>query len=214
MEVEADNEVRPGRRRAMAYVDGFNLYYGLKAKGWRRLYWLNLVALSERLLRGDQRLAGVRYFTSRIRDARKSERQDKFLRALATLPKLTIHYGHFLQKTLTCRRCGTARSVYEEKMTDVNVAVHLLGDAQDDLFDTAFVLSADSDLAGPIEGVLSRYPEKRVIVAFPPARRSEKLRSIASGAFTIGRKVLKDSQLPDAVEGDDGSVVMRPETWR
>ena len=50
----------------MVYVDGFNLYYGLKSKGWRRFYWLDVRELSEKLLRAGQRLVGVRYFTARI----------------------------------------------------------------------------------------------------------------------------------------------------
>jgi hypothetical protein len=33
-------------QRVIAYIDGFNLYYGLKDKGWRRYYWLNLNSLS------------------------------------------------------------------------------------------------------------------------------------------------------------------------
>ena len=35
----------PVERRVAAYVDGFNLYYGLKSKGWRRFYWLDIRAL-------------------------------------------------------------------------------------------------------------------------------------------------------------------------
>ena len=31
-------------RRVAVYVDGFNLYYGLRSKGWRRYYWLDLHA--------------------------------------------------------------------------------------------------------------------------------------------------------------------------
>ena len=203
-------------RRAMVYVDGFNLYYGLKSKGWRRFYWLDLVALSEQLLQDGQTLAGVRYFTARLsgHQADKKARQAAFLCALETLPDLTIHYGHFLQKTRECARCGARWPVYEEKMTDVNVAVQLLGDAQDDRFETAFIISGDSDPAGPVEAVLARYPDKRVIAAFPPNRRSDKLRRIASGAFNIGRNVLKESQLPDTVERKGRPHVMRPSRWR
>ena len=53
-------------QRVMVYVDGFNLYFGLKSKGWKRYYWLDLRRLSENLLQADQALAGVRYFTARI----------------------------------------------------------------------------------------------------------------------------------------------------
>ena len=186
----------------MVYMDGFNLYYGLKSKGLRRLYWLDLVALSERLLQDGQTSADVRYFTSRLsgRQADKKARQAAFLRALETLPDLTIHYGHLLRKTRACARCGARLPVYEEKMTDVNVAVQLLGDAQDDRFETAFIVSGDSDLAGLVEAVLARCLDKRMIAAFSPNQRSDKLRRIASGAFNIGRNVLKESQLPDTVE--------------
>ena len=86
-------------------------------------------------------------------------------------------------------------------MTDVNIATSLLGDAQDDAFDVAMVLSADSDLSSPVEAVLTRYPKKRVVVVFPPERRSDRLRRVASATFTVGRKVLKDSQLPENVRG-------------
>ena len=57
-------------------------------------------------------------------------------------------------------------------MTDVNISVALLDDAQDNLFDTAMIVSADSDLIGPVQAVLKRYPTKRVLIAFPPKRRS------------------------------------------
>ena len=52
--------------RVVAYIDGFNLYYGMRSKGWRRYYWLDLNQLTERLLRPGQTLAGVRYFTARV----------------------------------------------------------------------------------------------------------------------------------------------------
>ena len=203
-------------RRVMVYVDGFNLYYGMKSKGWRRFYWVDLAALSTRLLRDDQALVGVRYFTARISGSQreKERRQATYLQALVTLPNLTIHYGHFLRKIRKCTNCGTVWLVHEEKMTDVNISVKLLGDAQDDTFDTALVVSGDSDLAGPVEEVLARYAGKRVIVVFPPGRHSERLRRAASGAFTLGRKLLKDSQLPDKVAGTHGSVVARPDRWR
>ena len=97
-------------------------------------------------------------------------------------------------------------------MTDVNIAVELLGDAQDDIFDTALVVSGDSDLYGPIETVRRRYPHKRVVVAFPPDRVSKKLRSGPS--FTIGRDAFRDSQLPDQATNAHGHVLSRPANWR
>ena len=54
---------------------------------------------------------------------------------------------------------------------------------------------------------------ERVIVASPPARHSSQLTNAATAAFTIGRKKLKDSQLPDEVVKPDGFVLRRPTQW-
>ncbi len=81
------------------YVDGFNLYFGLKSGGWKKYYWLDLVRLSGRLLIKGQQLEGTHYFTSRLGDVTNRpslHRQTTFLEALGTLEGLTIHYGHYL----------------------------------------------------------------------------------------------------------------------
>ena len=201
----------------MVYIDGFNLYFGLRSKGWRRYYWADLRRLAENLLRSEQRLVAVRYFSARISarpgNPNKRKRQATYLEALETLPDFHIHFGHYLAKPQRCNACGATWDTHEEKMTDVNIAVELLGDAQDDAFDMAMILSGDSDLATAVQAVRRRYPAKRVVIAFPPARDSAQLRKVASGWFRIGRKTLKDSQFPDRVAKTDGFVLKRPEEW-
>ena len=206
------------RRRVAVYIDGLNLYYGLKSKGWRRYYWLDVQRLSESLMRPYQRLQFVRYFTAELlpdggADARL-ERQNAYLQALTTLPKVDIQYGFHSAKTITCRHCGETIRTYEEKMTDVNIAVALLQDAHDDLYDAAILISADSDLTAPIQVVRQKYANKRVIVRFPPNRISQDLRAAASGSSRIGRDLLRDNQLPDPVAKPDGYPVHKPAHWR
>lgn len=204
-------------QRVAVYVDGLNLYYGLRSRGWHRYYWLDLLRLAEHLLRHGQRLVIVRYFTARVEyqahDPQRYARQDTYLKALETLPYLTIQYGHHLPKNVTCQRCGATWTTFEEKMTDVNIAVALLRDAQADVFDTAIVISADSDLTGPLETVLQSNPEKRVVVAFPPNRASKRLRSVATASFTLGRKLISDSQLPSEVIDENGYTLQKPSRW-
>ena len=204
-------------RRVAVYVDGFNLYYGLRSKGWRRYYWLDLRSLSEQLLRPGQRVVIVRYFTARVfaepGNSAKPIRQNAYLESLGTLPGLQIHEGYYVAKEQRCSACGATWQTYEEKTTDVNIAVELLGDAQDDVFDTAIVVSGDGDLAGPIRAVRQRYPQKRVVVAFPPGRHSAGLRNAATAFFTIGRNALRDSQFPQQVTKADGYVLTRPQKW-
>jgi hypothetical protein len=37
--------------RVIAYIDGFNLYFGLTSQGWERFLWLDVQALSRNLLK-------------------------------------------------------------------------------------------------------------------------------------------------------------------
>ena len=203
--------------RVISYIDGFNLYFGLRDKAWRKYYWLDLVKLSQELLKPDQELHGVHCFTTRIRDNRSNRpdmrRQNTYLEALATLPGITLHYGHYLEKPRQCRRCGNTWMDYEEKMTDVNIAVQLLADAFDDRYDTALLISADSDLTTPVRQVRARFPRKRIVIAQPPGRQSIELTKAANGYFTVGEAKLRQSQLPPTVRRADGFVLQRPAHW-
>ena len=167
------------------YVDAFNLYYGcLKGTSYR---WLDLGALCRRLLPKD-RVNRIRYFTATV-SARPDnpdapQRQQVYLRALETIPGLSIHYGHYLSHVtrmpLARPRPGGARTVEvvktEEKGSEVNLATFLLVDAFTRDCNVAVVISNDSDLKLPIE-VVQRELGLRVGVVnpHPPARRSRAL---------------------------------------
>ena len=204
--------------RVAVYIDGFNLFYGLRSKGWRRYYWLDIYRLAQNLLIPGQSLAAVKYFTARVhddpRDPGKRTRQNAYLDALATIPELSVHYGYFLPITRRCPNCDETWHTYEEKMTDVNIAVELLADAYEDVFDTAIVISADSDLSRPITIVQERFPDKRVVVVFPPDRRSYQLQSVATASLFIGSEKLRNSQLPENVIRRDGHALARPSSWK
>ena len=140
--------------RVIAYVDGYNLYYGLREKGWKRFYWLNIKAMVGHFLRPGQKLVATKYFTTIVNyPEAKRRRQSSFLEALQTLSDFQIYYGHFLADSVSCRECGHTYRTYHEKMTDVNISVEMMSDAFQDQFDVAFLVSADSDLVGPVKAV-------------------------------------------------------------
>ena len=113
-----------------------------------------------------------------------------------------------------CATCREPRTTYEVQMTDVNIALQMLCDAEDDRFDAAILVSGDSDLVGPVRTVLERHPGQQVGVAFPPRRNSVELETAASFSLRVHRTALRDSQLPDEVAGPDGFVIRHRETWR
>lgn len=122
-------------------------------------------------------------------------------------------YGHFLSKKKRCRACDHKWIQAEEKKTDVNIAVRLLDDAYDDRFDAAIVISGDSDLVPPIESIRNRFPEKRLLVAFPPKRHSNELKKVADAAFRISESTIRPNRLPPAVTTDDGVTLLAPSGW-
>jgi hypothetical protein len=201
--------------RVVAYIDGYNLYYGLRSSGWRRYYWLNPQTMAGQLLRPDQALVLTRYFTTIVKqpdDQRR--RQALFLEALGTLPDISFHYGHYLSSPVTCRNCGHTVDVPHEKMTDVNIAVEMMSDAYRDSFDVALLVTADSDLVGPVKAIHHLFPDKRVLPVFPPNRWSSALKTAAGGSLHITRSILAKSQMPDEVTKPDGYVLRRPALWR
>lgn len=65
-------------QKVIVYIDGFNFYYGLKIKPWKRYYWLDIVKLMESFLKPNQELVAVKYFSARPTDVDKRKRQDAF----------------------------------------------------------------------------------------------------------------------------------------
>lgn len=85
-------------------------------------------------------------------------RQAAYLRALRTLPNVTIHLGHFLTSEVSMPLVQapatgpkTVKVIKtEEKGSDVNLATYLIIDAMRGDCDAAAVVSNDSDLCEPI----------------------------------------------------------------
>ncbi len=200
--------------RVSVYIDGFNLYFGIRDKGWQRYFWLDVGMLASAILDQKQNLVGVKYFTAHVRDdPGKIQRQSTYLQALNEVGGATIYLGRYQAKTKRCRNCGSHWKEYEEKMSDVNIASELLRDAFQNKFDTAILISGDGDLQPPIDIIKEEFPEKRVVIAFPPARDNPRLKNIANSHFKIGRGYLKNSQLPVSVTKSDGHILTKPVEW-
>ena len=202
------------QKRVIAYIDGFNLYFGMRSKGWKRYYWLDVYRMSQALLDSSQTLVGVKYFSARISYPRlKQERQNTYLEALESLGTCTLHFGQYLNGKRECQSCHRVNHVPSEKMTDVNIAVEMMTDAFNDEFDTALLISADSDLTPPILKVTQIFPNKDVVVAFPPERSSKRLEQVSSAQLRIFRRTLANSQMPDMIVKPNGFTLCRPSNW-
>jgi uncharacterized LabA/DUF88 family protein len=199
----------------IVYVDGFNLYHGLKEKFGRRLLWLDLAALATSL-RPRSQLLQVRYFTAPVLDnPSAASRQGRYQQALLAHSggRIDIVQGRYQKKAMTCRGCGSSWTHYEEKETDVNIATAIVADAAQGKADSALIISADSDLAPAVRTARAVNPTLFIAAAFPPKRYSAELNKLMPNSFPIGTTKLTQSQLPQTVADGRGHTYCRPAKW-
>lgn len=199
--------------RVAAYIDGFNLYHGMKAAFGRKYLWLDVEALCQSVLLPTQTLVSVKYFTARVKSpAISQQRQSDYLDALEAATRTLPIYGRFQMNDVQCRGCGAVRKKPEEKKTDVAIATHLVSDAYESVFDAALLVSGDSDMVPPVE-VIRTVPGRRVVAVFPPRRKSDELRRAAGASISVSEASLRQSQLPAIVTVLNGTKLPRPPYW-
>jgi len=206
--------------RTNVYVDGFNLYYGALRKTPYR--WLNPYTLFQLMLPKNS-IQDIKYFTAlvtdRPSDLTQSVRQQLFFRALATVPNISLHLGHFLTHEVSMPMVmprGQPQQYVkviktEEKGSDVNLATQLLHDAHLDRFDIAVVVSNDSDLLAPIKIVRNELG-KKVGVLNPQKHPSRAILPHIDFIKQIRAGALRAAQFPDQLTDRHG-VFMKPQGW-
>jgi uncharacterized LabA/DUF88 family protein len=180
------------------------------------------MALCRRIFPAND-IVRIKYFTALITlrpdDPNKPSRQKTYLRALQTLPDLSIYYGHFLAHVVRMHLANPEPGQdpfvkvikTEEKGTDVNLATELLVDAWSDAFDCAVVISGDSDLTAPVKVVNERF-KKTVGVLNPQQKPSFALKKVAGFYKHIRESALQASQFPPELVDDMGSF-HKPASW-
>ncbi|KKR43121.1 MAG: hypothetical protein UU10_C0047G0004 [Parcubacteria group bacterium GW2011_GWF1_40_6] len=137
------------KERVAVYIDGGNTY--------KRLKWLGIPQKSTRMdysafvkhLVGDRELISKRYYVGIVRNVDGSEKsekmvkdQQKFLNILKT-ENFEVKHGKIMYDD------GNIR----EKGVDVKLAIDLVIGAVDNMYDTAIVISSDTDLIPAIKYV-------------------------------------------------------------
>jgi hypothetical protein len=224
--------------RTNVYVDAFNVYYGCTKDTPYR--WLNLARLCELTLTNNE-INQIKVFTGIVKprpnDPQQPVRQQIYLRALRTIPNLTIIEGSFLihkrwYPKVEPKPDGNLEYVQvtcpEEKGSDVNLAAHLLYDAFIDDYEMAVIISNDSDLAEPVRmvkvllkkkvGILNpqinqeRYRKADGTIDYTKVRFSNELRRYATFSKPLAEEALAQSQFPDELTDSVGTF-RKPSSW-
>ena len=197
------------------FIDGFNLYHALNNNDRFRCFkWLNLRKLAELYLRKQDTLMDIFYFTAFATwNPDKVKRHKIYIQVQESFGIKPI-YGEFRKVTKTCRECGRKYDTFEEKETDVNIAIKLFEQAYLDTYDKAVILSGDSDLVPVMRAIKRNFPAKKVDVLIPPGGKARLLIQEADFNFKIKSKQLSSARLPNEVNLTNGQQFCCPEHWR
>lgn len=177
------NEGQP-KERVIVLIDGFNLYHAIRNTFRHERYkWCDLLKLAENLIDKEKEVVkAVYYFTAYCTwNKEKRLRHKLYVRALSESERnircilgtyRRIH-RNFERKKMGVEVCLPWFSkyflprflkfrTYEEKETDVNIAVKIIELAFLDRYDHVYILSGDSDLAGAVKFVKEYFPEKKI----------------------------------------------------
>ena len=98
----------------------------------------------------------------------------------------------------------------EEKGSDVNLAIHILNDAWKGLYESAIVISNDSDLAEAFR-IVNKDLGKSIGLLIPQEYKpSKELLKYSTFYKPIRKGPLAQSQLPDRIPG---TTIHKPKVW-
>ena len=203
----------PAKKRVNVYIDGFNLYHSALQHTYPECRWLNLLELSKRLINPKTEEIQTVYYFSAITtwNPTRAKKHLLYIHALRTVGVKDI-LGKFTLRDRKCPKCFACYQSHEEKKTDINIAITLLGDAVLNKFDTALILSGDSDLA-PVSSKLRQLcPGKKIGIVVPKGQLAVHLKQHADFFKTIQAKDFKYSLFPEQVTYN-GNIITAPAYW-
>ena len=212
------------KQKVIAYIDGFNLFYS-SLKGTSNK-WLDLVSMCKALLRPNQELIAVKYYSAQIssgsRSPEKSFRQKIYLEALQVNPIVQVKLGYFsIHKTMMPLAADFSKGKIsmveviktEEKGTDVNLAVQMAVDAVRGNFDYAMLFSNDSDMAYSVQIAVKECKKKIGLYIDRNAISHKVLKENACYIRRITQSFLAEHQFPDEIETSNGRIIKKPKDW-
>jgi uncharacterized LabA/DUF88 family protein len=181
--------------RVIFLIDGFNLYHSIsdaqKDSGLGSK-WLNIRSLISAYmehLSAEATIEGIFFFTAIRTHVQKYnpetvQRHKDYLKILKHTG-IEVIEGKFKKGKSYCKNCKKEGEKYEEKETDVNIAVKLVELAFMNQADTFVIVSGDTDLIPAVDVVRRQFALKKVFVIFPYKRKNSDILSRVDGNFKI-----------------------------
>lgn len=163
--------------RTAIFIDGSNLYHGLKVLGVK----INDFNKFINLLADGKEIKRIFYYTARMDksfDEQRFQKHQNFLRRLSLIPKFKVVFCTFKK---IIEKDGKIK--YEVKGDDVQLANDMLVGAYEDLYDNAILVSGDEDFKPVVRTV--RRLGKKVENVFFRGGSSSRLRKTCDSSKNI-----------------------------
>ncbi|MGZ3306744.1 MAG: NYN domain-containing protein, partial [Asticcacaulis sp.] len=140
----------------------------------------------------------------------KLKRHEDYMKALQA-QGVICRIGHFVHATDNCNSCGHTWQLSVEKQGDVNLALSIAADAEDDLFDVCYLVTADGDHAATARYLKERFPKKKLVLVTPPGRNHNRhIERLADACVSIEPRHLEAALLPQMTKHKK-RLLQRPE---
>lgn len=190
--------------RVMVFIDGGNLYVGVKF-GLNLQKSVNIDTLVNKLVSG-RRLARAYYYTtpSPRPNSSQGKAHQRFLDKLGWVENLQLRRGRIVPRshTIECPKCKETfkYNVYTQKGVDTRIAVDMVTLAVRDAYDTAILVSGDSDLAEAVNYIREQTNKKVENACVPNKSWAKTLREAADKRIPLTREYLMDCLLEASLE--------------
>lgn len=146
--METKNNDNKGKERVAIYIDGSNLYHKLKDISVPNTTYFNYKEFCSWLAR-DREIISLRYYVGVVRAKEEDKRGQRLRQQQQKL------FAHLTKQGFTIKRgyLMSADGVYHEKGVDVQIAVDMLVGAYENFYDTAILLSSDTDIIPAIRKI-------------------------------------------------------------
>lgn len=144
--------------KIVCLIDGFNLYHSLHSpRNYHKYKWLDLTSFVKKFIGSKDNIIGIYYFTAlAVWSPDKVRKHKLFIRA-QELNGVEVIYGEFRRRDKKCRLCNKQYQTFEEKQTDVNIAVKLMELTISGEYDKAIIFSGDIKYPQIVPFKESRY---------------------------------------------------------
>ena len=208
------------------YIDGFNIYHAINNMSDNKLKWLDYSLLCGELLKYNEKINKIYYFSALYKNKEKKNRHNIFIKALKS-KNIKVVLGNFKKRTKKWRidkkylgKYNINKNLYlsitnfEEKESDVNLAIYLVRDAINNDMDKAIVFSGDSDFIPAVKMAKSENTSLKIGVVMPKNTKANKLTEVYDFYEKLSKFNLYNCTFPNEILLNNGSKITCPKEWQ